>query len=148
MHADQSKSEPRQPDRVQRIKPSERNRTDLLPTAEHLPDKLPNDRSGASNFYTDHRCPIRFLIPRQQVTGETESQYNQEHQDPSNPRHLSWRFIGGVRYNAQQVQEHDNHHRTGTPMVQAPHKAAEHHLLADVVHSVISVVRRRRIVKR
>ena len=147
MHTDKPERNPRQPDCVQCVKPRKRHRADFRTAAQHLRHEFTQDRCSASDFHTDDSCPIRLLIPWQQIAREAKSEHDEEQQHADYPCQFTRCFVGAVNHHAEQVQEDDDYHRARAPVVQAAHERAEGHFFGDIGDSVMRVFWRRRVVE-
>ena len=147
MHTHKPERYPRQPDCVQCIKPRKRHRADFPSAAQHLRYEFTQYRCSASDFHTHHSCPIRLLIPWQQIASEAKSEHDEEQQHADYPCQFTRCFVGAVNHHAEQVQEDDDYHRARAPVVQAAHERAERHFFRDIGDSVMRVFWRRRVVE-
>ena len=107
-----------------------------LATPQHLVNKIADERYCASNGSCDRGCPISPLVPGEQVAGEAHAQGEQEQEHTGDPGELTWIFISAKVKRAQHMEEDDQHHEAGTPVMDAADQPA----IADTGHDVLDAV--------
>ena len=70
---------------MQRVKIQYRCRADLRTTHDEALQRLPGDRHVSQHFGADCYCPVRNLVPWQQVAGETRYQDQNHHPETDQP---------------------------------------------------------------
>jgi hypothetical protein len=73
---------------VRRVPPQQRQRPERRTTLQQPGDLLAK-RPAARDVDRHGRCPIRLLIPRQQISSQSKAQDQQQENDAGDPSHFA-----------------------------------------------------------
>ena len=146
MQHDSREDQRRQEEDMHRKEPGQRQGSQRLPAAQDLHEEVPDEGHRTSHIDPDLRGPVGGLIPGQEIAGERKHHHDQEQDHPHHPHELAWRLEGSIEKDLEHVQANRDDHCRRAPMVEAADEPAEGHLVFDVLHAVIGMIRRRSIV--
>ncbi len=92
--------------------------------------------------------PVGPLVPREEIAGSPEDQYDEQQEDPDEPIGLPRRFVRGLEEHARHVHEQHDHDEVGRPVVEIPHQPAKRRLGDDVLNAGIGFLYRRPVEQR
>ena len=140
MDPEEERRQDREPEHVQAIKTEERLASHVR-TAAYKGGKLrPEDRHRAEHVGPHHRCPVRLLVPGQEVTGETERQRHREQQGTRDPSQFPGIFVGTGDEDPDHMEQHHHNHEIRGPLVHRTEQASQGH---DLVQALDAGVRLR-----
>ena len=85
-------------------------------------------RHRAGDVGADLGGPVGLLVPGQQVAREPEAEGDEQQHHAGEPVELARRLVGAGEEDAQHVDEHQQHHATGGPLVDGAYPPAELHV--------------------
>ena len=97
---------------------------------------ITDHRNGADDPQPDLARPVRLFIPRQQIAGECESERRAEQEHAGHPGQLAGPLIGAPDEHLDQVEQQQNHHGAGAPVVDAADEPAQRCFFLDVFHTL------------
>ena len=148
MDGDQQQGRRRQKQHMQAVESGEGHHADGAFPAEQPREIRPDQRSLRRDLRRDHGAPIGAVVPRQQVSGQSVRQRQQQQDDADHPGSLARLFVSAVQEDLHHM-EHDNHdHHAGAPMVQPADQASAGEFRQDIAEAVVGVPGCRRIIKR
>ena len=105
--------------------PAERGVRDVDPAAQQLQERLPDDRHATGDLGADDGRPEGPLVPGQQVAGEAEADGHGQQADAHQPGDLARVLVGALDEDPRQVEDQEDDHQVGSPVVDAPDEPAE-----------------------
>ena len=104
--------------------------------------------AGGGDVVGHDRRPEGTLVEGQQVTGETHDHGQDQQHDADDPVHLARVLVGTEEEGPGHVQEDQDDHEAGAPLVEAAHELAEEDLVGHVGDRGVGLRGRRRVVHR
>src|SRR5438128_5252294 len=162
VHRHEQARDQRDEDAVEDVEAEERVGADLAPAEEEgarvvdvvqardelVAGALVAENGGGAPHVRAHRHgPDRELVPGQQVAREGEEQRQHEQDHAHHPVELARGLVGAGQEDAEHVQPDRDHHAVRRPAVHVPHEHAERHVVLEVLHVGVGVLRRRPVVE-
>src|SRR6059058_5013646 len=162
VHRHEQARDQRDEDAVEDVEAEERVGADLAPAEEEgarvvdvaqAGDELvagalvAEDGGGTPHVRAHRHGPDRELVPGQQVAREGEEQRQHEQDHAHHPVELARGLVGAGQEDAEHVQPDRDHHAVRGPAVHVPHEHAERHVVLEVLHVGVGVLRRRPVVE-
>ncbi len=107
-----------------------------------------DQRHFARHVGPDGGGEVRFLVPRQQITGERHRQHQAKERAAGNPENFAAAFVRAVEKSLRQMKKHHDHDRARSVGVQAAQKRSAGYFLHDVSDGRVRVIGRRHVIKR
>ena len=127
-------NEPGQDEGVQAVEASERCLTNAFATAHELDDSAANNRNCTGNARYNLHSPVANLIPREGVARYTKGNGDNSQDNARHPSELTRLFKAARKINAEDVQNHYEHHHAGRPAVDGANEPTK----VDVRHQVLN----------
>ncbi len=113
-----------QDDTMHDIEPEQGRLSHLVRPQHEEANFISNEGSGASNGCPDGNPPVGQLVPREEIAGVTQSQGQDEENDPNHPVKLPGRAVrSGVEY-PDHMEKDRYDHGMGCPSVEIPQNLA------------------------
>ena len=108
----------------------------------------PTTGKRGRHLRSDDRRPVRLLIPREEIARETESENEEKEREAHEPVQLAGLSVRAEDERARHVEDGEDDHRRGAPVVEPPHERAREEPRLDRLHALPRVVRRGRVRER
>ena len=143
--ADQGDDRPRHQQHVDRVEAGQRRRPELGAGAQEVTQVGADDRAGAVDVDADDRGPVGALVERQQVAGEGHRHRQDQQHHADHPVELARVLVGAEEEGPAHVEEDQDHHHAGAPLVHPVHELAEEDVVVDVGDRGVGLGRRGRV---
>ena len=94
---------------MERVPLRERVGADLRAARQELREPGTGEGRRAVQVDTDHGCPVRRLVPGQQVAGEAHQHPHDEDEGTRDPEQLARVLVGAEQEHARHVHEEEDH---------------------------------------
>ena len=122
------------------IKTSQRDRAEVIPTAQDAQQKIAQEGNRADDFCA-YRCrPVSPLVPGEQISSKAHPYGRKKQDHTSQPGDLARVLVGTVDDDPEHVEDRQRHHRRGPPMMETSHEPAEREGAVDVDDRVVGVL--------
>jgi hypothetical protein len=123
------------------IPPHQRQRAQIGAALQQAADELARERDASRDVERHRRCPVRLLIPRQEIPGQCKPEDDQQEQHADHPVQLARLFVRAKHDDAQHVDERGNDDEAGAEEMEAAQHAPEGDALHDEADAVVRVIR-------
>ena len=148
MGADEGKREERQQDDVERVEARQRRGPDGRPAGHEARRRRTDDGKRRRHLRPDDGRPVRLLVPREEIAREAESEDEEEEREAHEPVQLARLAVRAEDERARHVEDGEDDHRRGAPVVEAAHEPSREEPRLDRLHAFPRVVRRGRVRER
>ena len=148
MDGDEGECEDREQHDVERVEARQRRGADGGPAGHEARRRPTHDGKRRRHLRPDDRRPVRLLVPREEIAREAESEDEEEERDAHEPVQLAGAAVRAEDERARHVEDGEDDHRRGAPVVEASHEPAREEPRLDRLHAFPRVVRRRRVRER
>jgi hypothetical protein len=145
--SDEKEGQDGQDENMQDIKAHQSDGADLLTAFKEVGDGVPDERNAFGDFEPHRRAPVGFLIPRQGITRQAETDDAQKEQNARHPNHLAGLFVSAPKEGTDEVDDDERDDEPCRPIVQRPNELAEGQKAFHVLHRRIGLVGRRAVVE-
>ena len=146
---------------MQNVKAGERILPDDRSPQQHVPQVIvhphsqqfverslmPDKRRGRGHVGSHGNGPVRKLIPRQQITRETQRQCQHQQDHAETPVEFPWRPVGSGVEDPHHVQDADHDHCMSRPAMHVSQKQTEGNRIPQVFHIAVGTVHVRNIIE-
>lgn len=138
----------RKPEHMHAVEAKQGPAAHVRAAAQDARQKGADGRDGAHHVRSDHRCPVGFLVPGQQVSRESEAERHQEEEGAGDPVQLPRILVGTGDEDPEHVQQDGHDHEVPCPEMDAPQHPAEGDLELKLLDASIGLGFGRDIVAR
>ena len=146
--ADQGDDRARHEQHVDRVEPRQGGADELRAGAEEVGEVGADDRARRGDVHGDDRRPVGALVERQQVAGQAHHQGEDQEHDADHPVQLPGVLVGAEEERSRHVEEDQDDHQRGAPLVEAADELAEEDVVGQVRDRVVGLGRRGHVVHR
>ena len=118
---------------VERVPLREGVRPDLRAAREELRQPRAGERRRAVQVDPHHGCPVRGLIPGEEVAGEAHQHPHHEDERAGDPQQLAWILVRAEEEDAGHVHEEEDYEDARAPAVHSTHEPAQREVVRDVL---------------
>jgi hypothetical protein len=120
---------------------AERGLGDVDPTAKQVEEGISDHGHPAGDLGAHDRGPVGALVPGKQVAREPEGHRHPEQGHPDDPGQLARVLVGGLEEDPQEVEDQEQDHQVGGPVMDAADEPPERHVAGDEDDAVVGRLR-------